>query len=69
MDVSFDPPTIDEVKPNETTQVVAVIKPANDAVAGDYAMAVRASAGSQSSNLDLRYGARDRGRSESSRSS
>ncbi len=54
--VTFDPPKVDEVKPNETTQVVAVIKPAKDALAGDYAIGLRASAGSQSSNLDLRYG-------------
>ena len=47
---------VDDVKPNETTQVVAVIHPAKNAVAGDYAIAVKASAGSQSSNLDLRYG-------------
>jgi uncharacterized membrane protein len=54
--VTFDPPKVDEVKPNETTQVVAVIKPAKNALAGDYAIGLRASAGSQSSNLDLRYG-------------
>ena len=54
-DVSFDPETIASVKPNETAQVVAIVKPSSDAVAGDYALAVRASAGSQSSNLDLRY--------------
>ena len=54
--VSFDPPKVDEVKPNETTQVVAVVKPAKNALAGDYAISLRASAGSQSSSLDLRYG-------------
>jgi uncharacterized membrane protein len=54
--VTFDPPQVQEVKPNESTQVVAVIKPAKNALAGDYAIGVRASAGSQSSNLDLRYG-------------
>ena len=54
-DVSFDPETIASVKPNETAQVTAIVKPASDAVAGDYALAVRASAGSESSNLDLRY--------------
>ena len=54
--VTFDPPQVAEVKPNETTQVVAVIKPAKNALAGDYAIGVRASAGSQTSNLDLRYG-------------
>lgn len=54
--VTFDPPKVDEVKPNETTQVVAVIKPAKNALAGDYAIGVHASAGSQASDLALRYG-------------
>jgi uncharacterized membrane protein len=36
--------------------VVAVIKPAKNALAGDYAIELRATAGSQSSTLDLRYG-------------
>ena len=53
-EVSFDPqqrsPT---VQPNETAQVTAIIKPAKDAVAGDYMITVRSSAGSESSNLDL----------------
>ena len=49
------PTTIAGVKPNETAQVTAIIKPAKDAVAGDYAMTVRSSAGSESSNVDLRY--------------
>ena len=35
--------------------MTAIVKPASDAVAGDYALTVRASAGSQSSNVDLRY--------------
>ena len=43
------------VQPNETAQVTAIIKPAKDAVAGDYALTVRSSAGSESSNVDLRY--------------
>ncbi|HEY0518919.1 MAG TPA: NEW3 domain-containing protein [Ilumatobacteraceae bacterium] len=54
--VTFDPPKVDEVKPNETTQVVAIVKPAKNALAGDYAINMQASAGSQSSTLDLRYG-------------
>jgi len=54
-DVSFDPKTLASVKPNETAQVTAVIKPAKSSVAGDYPLTVRSSAGSQSSNVDLRY--------------
>ena len=53
--VSFDPAVVESVKPNETAQVTAIVKPSSDAVAGDYALTVRASVGSQSSNLDMRY--------------
>jgi uncharacterized membrane protein len=54
-EVSFDPDTVEEVLPGETAQVAAVVKPSSDAVAGDYSLTVRASAGSLSSNADLRY--------------
>jgi uncharacterized membrane protein len=54
-EVSFDPAEVAAVQPGETAQVAAVIKPASDAVAGDYMMTVRASAGSLSSSSDLRY--------------
>ena len=54
-EVSFDPQQIASVQPNETAQAVAIIKPGKDAVAGDYAVTVRTSAGSESSNLDLRF--------------
>jgi uncharacterized membrane protein len=54
-DVSFEPDSIPNVKPGETAQVTAIIKPDSDAVAGDYSMTVRASAGSLSSSADLRY--------------
>jgi uncharacterized membrane protein len=53
--VAFDPKEIDSVQPGETMQVTAVVTPSSDAVSGDYAMTVRASAGSQSSDIDLRY--------------
>lgn len=54
-EVSFDPETVERVQPGETAQVAAVIKPSSDAVAGDYALTVRASAGSLSSTAELRY--------------
>jgi uncharacterized membrane protein len=54
-DVSFDPKTLATVQPNDTAQVTAIIKPAKNAVAGDYTLTVRSSAGSDSSNVDLRY--------------
>ena len=49
------PGQVEGVQPGETAQVAAVIKPAADAVAGDYALTVRASAGSLASSADLRY--------------
>jgi uncharacterized membrane protein len=55
-EIKFEPDALSQVRPNETAQVTAVIKPAKNAVAGDYALTVRASAGSNSSSLDLRYG-------------
>jgi uncharacterized membrane protein len=54
-EVSFEPAQIEEVRPNETAQVVAVVKPAEGAVAGDYMITTRASAGSESANVELRY--------------
>ena len=54
-EISFDPKTIASVKPGDTAQATAIIKPSSNAVAGDYAMTVRASAGSESSNIDLRF--------------
>ena len=54
-DVSFDPKQLGAVKPNETAQVTAIISPAKDAVAGDYDITIRSSAGSESSNIDLRF--------------
>ncbi|MDH4076324.1 MAG: NEW3 domain-containing protein, partial [Acidimicrobiia bacterium] len=43
------------VLPGETAQVTAVVKPSSNAVAGDYQVSVRSSAGSLSANVDLRY--------------
>lgn len=54
-DVSFDPQEIEAVQPGETAQVTAIVVPSPDAVAGDYSLTVRASSGSLSSNVDLRY--------------
>ncbi|MGD9705842.1 MAG: NEW3 domain-containing protein [Acidimicrobiia bacterium] len=54
-EVTFEPATVAGLAPNDTAQVVAVIKPAKDAVAGDYSLTVRASAGSSSQTVDLRY--------------
>jgi uncharacterized membrane protein len=53
--VSFDPKSVATLKPNETAQVTAILQPASDAVAGDYALTVRSSAGSQDSSVDIRF--------------
>gem|GEM_PF-5877858 len=42
--VTFDPPKVDKVKPNETTQVVAVVRPSKNALAGDYAIGLQGGA-------------------------
>ena len=52
--VTFDPPEVNGVKPNETTQVIAVVKPPRTPSPA-ITRSVRASAGSQSWNVDLRY--------------
>jgi uncharacterized membrane protein len=54
-EVSFDPQSIATVQPGETAQVTAIVKPSAESVAGDYAMTVRASAGSVSADTELRY--------------
>jgi uncharacterized membrane protein len=53
--VAFDPKEVASVQPGETAQVTAIVTPSPNAVAGDYALTVRSSAGSLSSNVDLRY--------------
>jgi uncharacterized membrane protein len=54
-EVTFDPATVATLKPGQTGQVVAEIKPTKNAVAGDYPLTLSASAGSSSQAVDLRY--------------
>ena len=54
-EVSFDPAESPPSSPARRHRSRRSIKPASDAVAGDYMMTVRASAGSLSSSSDLRY--------------
>jgi uncharacterized membrane protein len=54
-EVTFEPATVATLKPGQTGQVVAEIKPAKNAVAGDYPLSLSASAGSSSKSVDLRY--------------
>ena len=53
--VTFSPSKLDQVAPGQKTQVVAEIKPAKDAISGDYALPVNVSAGTTAKALDLRY--------------
>jgi uncharacterized membrane protein len=53
--VTFDPPSIDSIDAGGSAQIVATIKPAKDALSGDYSVSVTASGASKSKTLDLRY--------------
>ena len=54
-DVTFEPAETGPIAAGETVQATAIVTPSTDAVAGDYAMTIRSSAGSQSSSIDVRY--------------
>ncbi|MFZ5992246.1 MAG: NEW3 domain-containing protein [Deinococcota bacterium] len=53
-EVKFDPEKIDKIAPGQESQVTARIKPSPRAVAGDYMVTLRASAGSASASADYR---------------
>jgi uncharacterized membrane protein len=53
--VTFDPPSIDSIDAGQSAQVVADIKPAKDALSGDYDVSVAVNGASKSKTLDLRY--------------
>lgn len=52
--VTFEPATVASVEAGKTTEVVALIRPSKDAVAGDYDLKVTSNAGSLSSDTSLR---------------
>ncbi len=52
--VTFSPDKIEDLPPNQTSQVNATIQPGNQALAGDYMVTVTASAGSVSDHKDIR---------------
>jgi uncharacterized membrane protein len=52
--VEFRPSTIPEALPGETARAVAIITPAEDAVAGDYIVTIRAGTAETSDQIDLR---------------
>jgi uncharacterized repeat protein (TIGR01451 family) len=52
--VTFDTPTIDQIAPGATANVNATIQPANNAIAGDYVITIRARSGDQTDSVDIR---------------
>ncbi len=52
--VSFEPQRIDQIPVNEQKEVTATIRPSAKAVAGDYMVTLRASAGDVSTSADFR---------------
>jgi uncharacterized membrane protein len=53
-EVTFQPQTIDQVAPGESSQVTATIQPTAEAVAGDYVVSFSASTAETSANVDIR---------------
>ncbi|HMK11249.1 MAG TPA: NEW3 domain-containing protein [Acidimicrobiales bacterium] len=53
--ITFDPTSVSGIKPNGSEQVVATITPAKNSVAGDYPVVLKATSGSDSQEVDLRY--------------
>lgn len=53
-EMTFQPETIDQLKAGETREVVAILTPSGDALAGDYAISVSAYTPEASSSADLR---------------
>lgn len=52
--VTFEPTSLTDLAPGQSKQVVATITPADNALAGDYAVSISATAGSEHQQLDLR---------------
>lgn len=53
-DVTFDPPLVEQIPPGELADVTAIISPSGEAVAGDYAVNMRASVPEASDQVELR---------------
>jgi uncharacterized membrane protein len=53
-EVTFSPESIEAVLPGEQARVIATIRPAGDAVAGDYVVSVTASTAETSESVDIR---------------
>ncbi|GAB7386382.1 NEW3 domain-containing protein [Bacillaceae bacterium] len=53
-EMTFEPKTIDVLKAGESREIVATLKPSDDAIAGDYVASVSATAPEASATADLR---------------
>ncbi len=53
-DVTFSPDGIDDIEPGATADVVATITPADDAIAGDYRLTLRAQVPETSDSIEIR---------------
>lgn len=54
-EVEFSPESVDVLPPGETATITARVRPDGDAVAGDYALTLRASGGGQNEAIDVRF--------------
>lgn len=54
-EVEFEPSSLDSVAPGETVQVQSLITADSDAVAGDYVVSIRATSGTNSDDMEMRY--------------
>jgi len=52
--VTFSPDGIDDIEPGATADVVATITPADDAIAGDYRLTLRAQVPETSDSIEIR---------------
>ena len=51
---TFDPTSVATIQPNASATVTATVKPASDALAGDYDVTFTATSGSATANVDIR---------------
>jgi len=53
--VTFSPTSVTGIKPNGSAQVIATVTPAKNSVSGDYPLVLKATSGSLSQEVDMRY--------------
>lgn len=57
-DVEFEPDSVQQVAPGRSARVTAKVRPAGDAIAGDYSLTLTATAEGTTSNADVRFSVR-----------